>query len=382
MELSPKGRTWAEIDLAAAAKNFLKLKEILKGKLPLAVIKADAYGHGARRLASLYSSLGCGFFAVANIEEAVSLRESGIKEEILVLGYVPPECAAEAAHKNITLTVFSLPFAQCLSRFARRFEVTVKIHLKFDTGMGRIGFNTSFFGENSLADALLSAKLSGLLPKGAFTHFAAADGGVDKDALEFTHNQVERFTRAVSYMQKEGIPLTLLHAQNSAAVLDYSEIGFNMGRLGIALYGTAPSPNIKNSELLFPVMSLKSRLSQIKKIKRGDTVGYGRAFKAQKNMRIGTVSLGYADGLPRCASEGGVLLSVSGKGAPIIGRVCMDQVMIDLDEIPNAKPFDEITVFGKDALESAESLAAKCGTIPYEILCGVSWRVPRIYKQM
>ncbi len=378
MELFPTGRTWAEIDLFAAGKNFLKLKELIKGKLTLAVIKADAYGHGAVRLASLYSSLGCDFFAVSNIDEAISLRRSGIREEILVLGFVPPECAVIAARENISLTVFSLPFAKALSSFARRFAVRVKIHLKFDTGMGRIGFNTNFAGENSLDDALLAARLSGLFPTGAFTHFAVADAGEDIPAREFTQRQAERFRFAVDYVKSSGISLRVLHAKNSAAVLDFSGADFSMSRLGIALFGVYPSGCVCRRPELLPVMTLKSRISQIKTVLRGESVGYGRAFRAKKDMRVATVTLGYADGLFRSASAGGEI-TVRGKRAPIIGRICMDQVMADVSQIPNAAPFDEVIIFGKDAAESAESLARKCGTIPYELLCAVSKRVPRVY---
>ena len=371
-------RTWAEIDLDAAEYNFKSLKAMANGKLACAVIKADAYGHGALRLARLYSELGVDCFAVSGISEALELRCGGIKEPILVLGYIPPESAALAADYDITVTVFSLDFAKQLSTALLGTGKSLKFHLKFDTGMGRLGFIPEKAGENSLPDALAVMNLPALILDGAFTHFAVADGGDDASSREFTEEQARRFSFAMDYLKSFGVVPRVKHISNSAATLDYPHLAVDMVRLGISLYGLCPSFDIKNSFVPKPVMTLKSVISHIKTISRGDSVSYGRTFKASRDTRVATVPIGYADGFFRSSSQNAVRLTVGGVAVPILGRVCMDQLMIDVTDTV-AVPHSEVLVFGSGAYESADTYAEKNGTIGYEVVCTVGRRVPRVY---
>ncbi len=372
-------RTWAEIDLDAAENNFLKLKNAAGGRKTCAVIKANAYGHGAVRLGRLYSALGADFLAVSNMGEALELRGAGISLSILILGYVAPECAEAAAKNNITLAVYSLPYAKALSKAASAAGVTLDVHLKFDTGMGRIGFFTSEEGENSLRDALFAARLEGLSVTGAFTHFATADGGDSSEDRDYTLKQAERFVLAKAYMISHGVKLPLCHTSNSAATLDYPDLAHDMVRLGISLYGLLPSFDVKNTLAPEPVMTLKSVISHIKTVEKGTGISYGRTFIAEKTTRVATVPIGYADGFFRSSSASGVRLTVRGKDVSILGRVCMDQLMIDITDVPDVELFDEVVIYGAGAFESADSFALKNGTIGYECVCAVSHRVPRIY---
>lgn len=370
-------RTWAEIDLDAAQSNYKALRARANGKMICAVVKADAYGHGAARLARLYEELGADYLAVSNFAEACELRRSGISLPILVLGYVSPMCAASAYKYNITLTLYSLPFAEALSKCAAECGATVGVHLKFDTGMGRIGFFPKESGENSLPDAYRAATLPGIEVCGAFTHFASADGGTSDADEQYTRRQFALFLSSCDYMRDRGIDLPLCHCSNSAAFLDYPDLSCQMVRLGISLYGLSPSAYIRNPLSLKPVMTLKSIISSMKILHKGEALGYGRAFVAVRDTVVATVPVGYADGVFRSASDGGAVLTVLGKPARILGRVCMDQLMTDVTDI-GASVFDGVSIYGA-ALESADSFAARCGTVGYECVCAVGRRVPRIY---
>ncbi len=378
MQIMPYRRAWAEIDMSAATKNFLKLKEKIKGKLACVVLKANAYGHGATELARLFSGLGADFFAVASIDEALEIRHAGIEAPLLVLGYTDPSAALFAAKENITLSVYSLPFAKALSAAALEYGVNVKIHLKFDTGMGRIGFFPELKGENSLESAFKAARLPHLITKGAFSHFSSADS-LSAHSVLYTLNQVKSFQFAINYMRDVGIDLPICHISNSAAAIAHPELSFDMVRLGISLWGLSPSPSLKNKLQLDPVMTLKSIISQIKTVEKGTQIGYGRSFTAARRTRIATVPIGYADGIFRSAGGSGALITVRGMKAEIIGKVCMDQLMADITDIDGARVFDEVVIYGRNAVEDADSFAAKCNTIGYEALCAVSRRVPRVY---
>ena len=373
-------RAWAEIDLDAAKYNFEELRRIVGDKLICAVIKANAYGHGAVRLAELYCELGADCLAVSNLGEALELRRAGIELPILILGYIAPEAAPLASDTDTTLTVYSLPFAEALSKVLSHVGKTVKVHLKFDTGMGRIGFIPEISGENALPDAVTAAGLPRLSVDGAFTHLAVADGGSDLTMAEYTREQAKRFFFAMSYLKERGIAPCVKHISNSAAVLDYPELSVDMVRLGVSLYGLSPSPLIRNPFRPHPMMTLKSVISHIKTVSAGTSVSYGRTFIADHDMRVATVPIGYADGLARSSSHLGVRLTVRGRAVPIIGRVCMDQLMLDVTGT-GAELFDEVLIFGAGAYESADTFAEKNGTIGYESVCAVGHRVPRIYKK-
>lgn len=374
-------RTWADINMDAIDHNFRAIRNALKpGVKMCCVVKADAYGHGAPMVAREYQRLGADWFAVSNLEEAIQLRRCAITRPILILGYTPPQNAEELSELNISQTVLSLDYARQLSRYAQEANVTVNIHLKVDTGMSRIGFlyqNPERDGA-SLDEMETAARLPGLAPEGIFTHFAVSDDGDPGE--NFTLAQYDCFRKAVEAMEARGLHFAVRHCANSGAVLDYPELQLDMVRPGIILYGMEPSESIRHPLDLQPAMELKTVISQKKEIPAGATVSYGRTFTASQGTVVATVPIGYADGYPRHFS-GKARMLVRGKRAPIIGRVCMDQLMLDVTEIPGVEEGDVVTVFGRDgeAFLPVDELAALNDTIHYEMVCLVGKRVPRIY---
>ncbi|MBQ9359046.1 MAG: alanine racemase, partial [Abditibacteriota bacterium] len=368
-------RVWAEIDLNAAEDNFRFIRGRLRaGAMLCCVIKANAYGHGAVRLAGLYESLGADWFAVSNIEEGIQLRDAGISKPVLILGYTPVLCAGDLARYSLSQCVYSEDYGRALSASAASEGAEVRIHVKIDTGMGRIGFQyreqDPDFSEPDRAAAV--CRLPGLVPEGIFTHFASADEG--EAGAEFTRSQYRSFVKACSYLEKKGVAFGIKHCANSAAIMDWSEYQMDMVRAGIILYGLKPSFRVADTDKLEPVMTLKSVVSHIKTIKPGDTVSYGRAFTAPKHMKVATVPLGYADGFLR-SNTGRTELLVRGVRARVIGRVCMDQIMLDVTGVDGLLVGDEVTVFGSAPALTADELAAGCGTIGYETVCAVGERV-------
>ena len=374
-------RTWADINMDAIDHNFRAIRNALKpGVKMCCVVKADAYGHGAPMVAREYQRLGADWFAVSNLEEAIQLRRCAITRPILILGYTPPQNAEELSELNISQTVLSLDYARQLSRYAQEANVTVNIHLKVDTGMSRIGFlyqNPERDGA-SLDEMETAARLPGLAPEGIFTHFAVSDDGDPGE--NFTLAQYDCFRKAVEAMEARDLHFAVRHCANSGAVLDYPELQLDMVRPGIILYGMEPSESIRHPLDLQPAMELKTVISQKKEIPAGATVSYGRTFTASQGTVVATVPIGYADGYPRHFS-GKAQMLVRGKRAPIIGRVCMDQLMLDVTEIPGVEEGDVVTVFGRDgeAFLPVDELAALNDTIHYEMVCLVGKRVPRIY---
>ncbi|MBR3845156.1 MAG: alanine racemase [Clostridia bacterium] len=378
--ISKRKRFWAEIDVNAAEKNFNIIKSKLsKGTRLCCVVKANAYGHGAVYLSKLYERLGADFFAVSNIEEAMQLRNNGIVTPILILGYTPASCASILAENNISQTVFSYSYARELSKCARADGVNVKIHIKLDSGMGRIGFDCIHGGKEITDTVCEVCSMDGLLPEGIFTHFAVADEGVD--GRDYTRTQYERFTSAVDEIEKGGIAFEIKHCANSATTLEYPEYHMDMVRVGVVLYGVAPSLKVRGCEELSPVMSLKSVISMIKEIEAGDTVSYGCTFKAEKKTKIATAPVGYADGFWRSNADNGTQLLIRGQRVNIVGRVCMDQLMLDVTDVKGVREGDYITVIGSDKGEliTADELAKRNGTIGYEMICSIGERVPRFY---
>lgn len=374
-------RTWANINMDAIDHNFRAIRNALKpGVKMCCVVKADAYGHGAPMVAREYQRLGADWFAVSNLEEAIQLRRCAITRPILILGYTPPQNAEELSELNISQTVLSLDYARQLSRYAQEANVTVNIHLKVDTGMSRIGFlyQNPERDESSLDEMETAARLPGLAPEGIFTHFAVSDDGDQGE--NFTLAQYDCFRKAVEAMEARDLHFAVRHCANSGAVLDYPELQLDMVRPGIILYGMEPSESIRHPLDLQPAMELKTVISQKKEIPAGATVSYGRTFTASQGTVVATVPIGYADGYPRHFS-GKAQMLVRGKRAPIIGRVCMDQLMLDVTEIPGVEEGDVVTVFGRDgeAFLPVDELAALNDTIHYEMVCLVGKRVPRIY---
>ncbi len=366
-------RTWAEIDLDALKNNFKILSEHSNGCKIMAVVKADAYGHSAKILAPVLEQNGADYFAVSNIEEALSLRACGVKKPILILGYTPVSSAKILNDYDISQCVYSLQYAKKLSENALAQNTKIKVHIKLDTGMSRLGFDCRSDALCGIDEAILCAKLDGFEIEGVFTHFAVADRTPETDD-NFTKEQYNRFAKALQLLKDNGVNADLYHCCNSAGFLLDSDKHLSLSRIGIALYGLSPSSDLKPSLPLTPVMTVKSVVSMVKEIHEGDTVNYGRTFKADKKMRIATVTAGYADGYPRLLSNKGYVL-INGKKANIVGRICMDQMCVDVTDI-DAKMGDEVILFGKDL--SVDALADLIGTINYEIICGISPRVPRV----
>ena len=374
-------RTWAQIDLDAIKHNYLQIRNNISAKsMLLCVIKADAYGHGAVALAKEYERLGADWFAVSNLEEAFQLRNNGIKKPILILGYTPANMAYELSRLNISQAVFSEEYAKDLSNYAAKNNVKVKIHLKIDTGMSRIGFVFKRKEENSdtIEELIRVCKLENLITEGIFTHFAVADE--PGKSIETTNGQFSAFTDICEILKKNGIDIKIRHCSNSGGILNYPKTNLDMVRAGIILYGLFPSDYVKNKLDLRPAMSLKTVISQVKTVPKGTAVSYGGTFITPRETKIATVPIGYADGYLRVLSSKASML-VNGKKAPVIGRICMDQAMLDITDIENVKENTVVTVFGKDgdAEIKVEDIADIANTINYEILCLISKRIPRIY---
>ncbi len=367
-------RTWAEIDTSALKHNLKILKQKAYGNKIMAVVKANGYGHSDSIIAPILDECGADYFAVSNIEEALSLRENGIKKPILILGYTPIDSVGILNEKNISQCIYSKDYAKMLSENAIKENLKIKVHIKLDTGMARLGFNCRSDELLGLDDAIESARLEGFEVEGVFTHFAVSDGESEEDKI-FTAEQYSRFIKSAEALKQNGINPKLIHCCNSAGFLRGAEKHLSLSRIGISLYGLAPTPKFQGD--LIPVMTLKSVVSMVKEINTGDTVSYGRTFKADKPMRIATISAGYADGYPRLLSNKAYVL-INGKKANILGRVCMDQMCVDVSDIPETKIGDEVILFGKNL--PVDILAELTGTINYEIVCGISPRVPRIVK--
>lgn len=373
-------RTWAEINLDAAADNYKEIrKRTSKSAMLCCVIKADGYGHGAVMLAHLYEKLGADWFAVSNIEEAMQLRSAGIKKPVLILGYTPAECAEMLSKNNISQSVYSLEYAEQLNECAEKAGVKIKIHLKLDTGMSRIGLLCQSRSEDNKAvsDGFNICSMPSFETEGVFTHFAVADEG--EDGADFTMNQFDNFMYTVKRLEQMGIKFKVRHCANSGAIEDYPQMHLDMVRAGIVLYGLAPSGKIKNPLDLQPVMELKSAVSHTKEIHPGMTVSYGRTYTADKTARLATIPVGYADGYVRSVAKDGYVL-LHGKRAKIRGRICMDQCMVDISDIEDVKIGDAATVFGRDKnAPGADDIANWIGTINYEVTCIVGKRVARVY---
>ncbi|MDO4608106.1 MAG: alanine racemase [Clostridia bacterium] len=365
-------RTWAEIDTNALIHNFKIIKKTATTPV-MAIVKADAYGHGADIVAPLLEAHGADFFGVSNIEEAIELRDYGITKPILILGYTPSNLVAELIKYDISQCVYCYEIAKELSAGAKSLDKTLKIHLKLDTGMSRLGFDCRNDSLEGINLALKSAQLENLYIEGIFTHFAVSDR-TECDDDGFTDEQYNRFCKAVDYLKSNGVTAPFNHCCNSAAICQDANKHLAMCRAGIILYGLTPSADLTLQQDFIPVMEMKSVISMIKTIHTGDTVSYGRTFTADRDIKIATVTAGYADGYPRALSNKGYVL-INGKPANIIGRVCMDQFCVDVTGL-DVSVGDEVLLFGKDL--PIENLAEICGTINYELVCGVSPRVKRI----
>ena len=369
-------RIKAVVSLDAVAHNFGEMKKnIAKGTKIIAVIKADGYGHGAEAIARLvhgYSYIWG--FAVATAEEALQLRAFGVTKPILILGIVFEEYFPDMVEQEIRLTVSEYSMAEQLSEEAVRQEKTVHIHIGLDTGMSRIGFADT---EESVQEIKKITELPNVEVEGLFTHFARAD----ETDISSAEKQLERYVAFERLLYKNGIRIPMKHCSNSAGIIRMPKANMDAVRAGITIYGIYPSTEVERDIVkLLPAMELKSHVSYVKELKAGTSVSYGGTFTAQKNMKVATIPAGYADGYPRSLSNKGWVL-IHGKKAPVIGRICMDQFMVDVTEIPEVQTGDEITLAGKDGDEvlSLETLGDLSGRFSYEFACDIGKRVPRIY---
>lgn len=374
-------RTWAEVDIDAVKHNFNEIKKSVSNNAEImCVIKADAYGHGAVFLGKLYEELGAKRFAVSNIEEALQLRESGIKLPVLILGFTPAVMAKELADNDISQAVFSQEYARELSEEASKNNVKVKIHIKLDTGMSRIGFlyQNKDRDKASLDQIKTACTYPNLISEGIFTHFAVSDEA--DEGREATLRQYDCFSSAVEKLREDGFEFSVIHCSNSGAIIDYKQAHFNCVRAGIILYGLAPSSKLSQRLDLRPVMQIKSVVAQVKLVDAGTPVSYGGTYVTQKPTKLATVPIGYADGYTRSLGNR-AYMTVKGKKAPVVGRVCMDQLMLDVSGIDDVRSEDEVTVIGdgKNNTMSFDEMAALTGTINYELVCLVGKRVPRVY---
>lgn len=374
-------RTWAEISLNAIEHNYNVIRnKVADDTKVCCVIKADGYGHGAVELSQVYEKLGADFFAVSNIDEGIEIRKSGSKLPIVILGYTPVSEAENLAEYDISQAVFSLEYAKELSEKCVEEDCICKMHIKVDSGMSRIGFMCQEFprDEYSIEEICEACCLPNLEVEGLFTHFCVSDE--DAEGREFTNKQYENFIYVRDSLKKRGVDISVVHCSNSGAIEDYPETCCDMVRAGIILYGLAPSSKLADRLDLVPAMTLKTVVAFVKEVQKGATISYGRTFTADRKMKIATVPIGYADGFIRQNAKDGYMM-VNGKKAKIVGRICMDQTMLDVTDIEDVKTGDEVVVFGtgENGEPTADSLAENTGTINYETVCLVGKRVPRIY---
>ncbi len=376
-------RTWANINLDALKHNYEEIKRINPNVNVMAVIKADAYGHGAVQSAHALKKVGANWFGVSNIEEAMELRFGGVDGEILVLGYTPPEYTDKLIMHKITQAVYSSDYAVSLSREANNLGGCLKVHIKVDTGMTRLGFLCQKAGNitSCSKDILGVSALTGLNCEGIFMHFPCADSLDDGD-VQYTKNQFNIFSRLISALEENGMHFKIRHCCNSAAAILYPEMHMDMIRAGVAMYGLNPSPVTIGKIDLKPVMSLHSVISSVKDVDGGTSVSYGRTECLDKSERLAVVPIGYADGYRRCLS-GKAHMLVGGHRARIVGRVCMDQTIIDVSGIDGVRRGQEVVCFGRQEGSeiSVDELADIEGTINYEIVCLIGKRVTKVYYE-
>ncbi|MBU5460095.1 alanine racemase [Anaerostipes sp. MSJ-23] len=370
-------RVHAVIDLDAICHNIKEVKRVIGPDVKvMPVIKADGYGHGAVPIAKALNEIGADAFAVAIIEEGITLRKNGITQPIVILGYTSEYQYSSLIQYEIQPTVFCYEMAESLSKIAAALGQNAKIHIKLDTGMNRIGFKPT---RESLEIVKKISKLPNIKIEGIFTHFACADEA-DKTSAKKQKAEYDKF---IGWLSEEGIEIPVKHVSNSASIIDMKDWRMDMVRSGIITYGLYPSEEVSKDVLdLRPAMSLKTHIVYIKEVGPGEGVSYNHTFVTKRNTKIATIPVGYADGYPRALSSKGRVL-IRGQYAPIIGRICMDQFMVDVTDIPDVSVMDEVTLVGVDGENriSVEEVANGAGSFNYEFVCGVSKRVPRVYMQ-
>lgn len=369
-------RVYAKIDLDAVTYNMEQMKQRVNGDTKImAVIKSDGYGHGAVQVAEVLEKYDYIWgFAVATLDEAVVLRTEGIKKPILVLGCIFPDQYLEMLDNDIRMNVYTEEMAKEISYMARREGKTAYLHIKLDTGMARLGFAVN---DESIDAITRISKLPNVNMEGVFTHFAKADE-MDKT---FTENQISQFIAMTEKLKERGVTFLYEHCANSAAIIDVEDARFDIVRAGISTYGLYPSEEVNQDAVhLKPALALKSHVAFVKEIEKGTPVSYGGTFIAEKKMKIATIPVGYGDGYPRSLSGKGYVL-IRGKKANILGRICMDQFMVDVTDIEGVSFGDKVTLIGRDGNESisVERLSELSGRFNYEFICALGKRIPRVY---
>ncbi len=367
-------RVHAKIDLDAIYNNIQAVRQKIGEDVSLfAVIKADAYGHGAVPVGLHIQDLVDGY-AVAIVEEGVELRKSGIQKNIIILGYTDPTQYAAILRYGMEQTVYAYDMAKRLSDLAVAMGSIAKIHIKLDTGMGRLGFLPN---EQSIEAIKDISRLPNICIEGLYTHFAKAD----MEDREYTDNQLNTFISFAKQLEAAGVPIHVKHAANSAAIMDYPESYFDQVRCGIVTYGLYPSKEIEQQHLnITPAMELKTHIVAVKEVPEGTSIGYGGTYVTKGVRRIATIPVGYGDGYPRSLSNKGRVL-IRGQSAPIVGRICMDQFMVDITDILDAREGDTVVLVGKDgdAILPVEEVADIAGSFNYEFCCNIGRRIPRVY---
>ena len=365
---------WAEIDLDILANNMKNIKKLAGNKEVIAVVKADAYGHGALDVAPCLLENGASRLAVAMLTEAIELRNNNIKAPIMILGYTPLDLGEELINFDIEQTIYDLYYARELSSLAIKLNKKAKVHIAIDTGMGRIGFLPTDESFNSICEI---CSLDGLDAVGIFTHFSSSDEA-DKEYTQYQFNQIYDFIRK---LENNGINIPLKHASNSAAIIDLPNTYLDAVRAGIILYGYYPSNEVKKENLsIKPALTLKAKIAHVKELESNMYISYNRTFKTSRKSKIATIPIGYADGYIRTLKHDAKII-VNGQLAPIVGNICMDQFMIDVTDIPNVKTGDEVILLGESngIKFNADDIAKCMNSINYEVLCLLKKRVPRAY---
>ena len=365
---------WAEIDLDAIAYNTRNIKQLIGHKDLIAVVKANCYGHGVIDIIPTLLENGVSRFAVAMISEALEIRENNITAPVMILGFTPLYLGEELINNDIEQTVYDLDYARELSKIALSLNKKAKIHIAMDTGMGRIGFLPN---EKSIDDITEIYSLEGIDVVGIFTHFSTSD---EKDK-EYSHQQFTKMMSVIDELEKRGVDIPLKHVANSGAIIDLPNTYLDAVRAGIILYGYYPSDEVNKSNLaLKPALTLKATITNVKTLEKDMYISYGRTFKTSDKTVVATIPVGYADGYIRKLGENGKVI-IKDQFAPIIGRICMDQFMIDVTNIPDVKIGDEVILLGeKNNLKyNADDIAEKLGTINYEVTCMLKSRLPRVY---
>lgn len=367
--------TYVQVNLDNLIHNFDEIRRNIKeGTMIMPVIKANGYGHGSVELGKLYKEIGAERLAVSLLNEGVELRRAGINGPLMILNYTPSYQMDTVVANDLIQSIYRYEDAFNLSKVAGEMGKIVKIHIKIDSGMGRVGFLPN---DDSVSDIIRISKLSNLEIEGIFTHFAKADE-TDKS---FTRLQFDRFMKIVANLEKEGLSIPIKHVSNSAAIIDHPEYNLDLVRPGIMLYGYYPSFEVDMNRIhLKPAMTLKAIISNVKDVEKDTGISYGHIYHTERKSKIATVPIGYADGYSRLLSKKAEAF-IKGKLVPVVGRICMDQLMLDVTDVEDVKPGDEIVFFGEGVrgYPSVDEVSEKLGTINYELVCMMGRRLPRVY---